>query len=248
MGTSDTWRDRIAFVLIAPTEPGNIGAAARALKNMGFGRLKLVRPADHLGPEARSMACGAKGLLLKAPVYQTLDEALAGKSLVVGTTRRLGSRRGLILDVREGTKRIRQAAVKNEIAILFGNEHTGLTNRDIESCGFLLTIPSAAALPSLNLAQSVMLVAYELGRPAPGRLSAPRGWPRLAAKKDLRVLEKKIDHLLDILEYGPEGDRDLRRDIRRNLGRLFGRAGLTPWELRMLLGLCRRVEDRLKEP
>jgi TrmH family RNA methyltransferase len=242
-----TWTDHVHFVLVEPTEPGNIGAAARALKNMGFRRLELVNPVAHLTPEAKSMACGAKDLLVKALVYSNLESALAGKSLVVGTTRRLGGKRGLILTLREAGGKILQAAQTNRIAILFGNEHSGLTNRETDCCSFLLTIPSSTSFPSLNLAQSVMLVAYELSSPA-NRGPAPAAtWPKLVGTQDRRRLEQRIETVLRLLEYRPKGDRDLSADIRRSLGRLLGRAGLTPWELNMLLGLCRRVEARLKK-
>ncbi len=242
-----TWTDNVHFVLVEPTEPGNIGAAARALKNMGFRRLELVNPVPHLTAEAKSMACGAKDLLVKAPIYPNLESAIAGKSLLVGSTRRLGSKRGLILNLREAAGKIRQAAQANRVAVLFGNEHSGLTNRETDRCGFLLTIPSSPAFPSLNLAQSVMLVAYELSSSAGGRAADGAAWPKLVGDQDRRRLERRIKIVLRLLEYRPKGDRDLEADIQRSLERLFGRAGLTPWELNMLLGLCRRVEDRMKK-
>jgi len=242
-----TWPDKVHFILVEPTEPGNIGAAVRAIKNMGFRRLELVNPVPFNTDEAKWMACGAKALLEKAPVYATLESAIAKKSLVVGTTRRLGSKRGLILDLREAAGKIRQAAQSSRVAILFGNEHSGLTNRQTDQCAFLLTIPSSPVFPSLNLAQSVMLVAYELSSPASGRPVSGPAWPELVRDQDRRRLDRAIEAALRHLEYRPEGDRDLEADIRRSLGRLFRRAGLTPWELNMLLGLCRRVKERLKK-
>lgn len=236
------WPANIFFVLVEPTEPGNIGAAARALKNMGFHRLELVNPVDYLSHEAKSMACQAKDVLEKATVYSTFEQAISGKSLVVGTTRRLGSKRGLILPLPEGTERIAKAAVKNEVAVLFGNEHYGLTNREIDECGFLLTIPSNTEFPSLNLAQSVMLVAYELSR----QLFKPE-FPKAVNNKELQELYKRIRTTLRLLKYQPEGDKDLEAGIMRHLKRLFGRAGLTPWELNMLHGLCRQVEQNLEK-
>lgn len=104
------WKDRIAFVLVEPTESGNIGAAARALKNMGFRRLELVKPADPHSPVAKAMACGAKDILERAPVHATFEEAIAGASLVVGMTRRRGRRRGLFLPLKDGAERIVRAA------------------------------------------------------------------------------------------------------------------------------------------
>ena len=97
-------KENISFVLIGPTEPGNIGAAARAIKNMGFRRLELVAPVPYLTGEARAMACQAKDVLERAKIYRTFRSAIARKSLIVGTTRRLGSRRGMVMDVRQAAR------------------------------------------------------------------------------------------------------------------------------------------------
>jgi TrmH family RNA methyltransferase len=235
-------RDNISFVLVAPTEPGNIGAAARAIKNMGFRRLELVSPVPYLTEEAKAMACQAKDVLEQAKVYRTLRSAIAGKSLVAGTTRRLGSRRGLILDVREAARRIAAAAASNRVAVLFGNEHSGLTNRELDQCGLVLTIPSDPAFPSLNLAQSVMIVAYELSR-----VRARERTPPLAANREMRRLFRRIPKALKSLGYARAGDKDLPTEITRHLRKLFGRSGLTNWELSMLLGLCTQVERKFRE-
>jgi TrmH family RNA methyltransferase len=237
-----TWKNNVHFILVGPTEPGNIGAAARAIKNMGFHRLELVGPVPYLTDEARSMACHAKDVLKAARVYKTLPPAIAGKSLVAGTTRRLGGKRGLILDVRAGAPRIRKAAVANKVAVLFGNEHTGLSSQELDQCGLVLTIPSVPAFPSLNLAQSVMILAYELSR-----LETKTKPPLLVEKKELQGLYRRFPRTLQLLGYGRKGDKDLKAEIARNLRRLLGRGGLTEWELNMLLGLCTRVERELRQ-
>ncbi len=238
----ETWKDNVHFILIGPTEPGNIGAAARAIKNMGFLRLELVDPVPYLTDEAKAMACHAKDVLKTARLYTTFPRAIAGKSLVAGTTRRLGEKRGLILDVRRGASRIRKAAAKNKVAILFGNEHNGLTSQELNRCGLVLTIPSAPAFPSLNLAQSVMITAYELSR-----LEARPQSPGLVENRELRKLYRRFPRTLQLLGYGRKGDKDLKGEIVRNLERLIGRAGLTEWELNMLLGLCTRIERELRQ-
>ncbi len=234
------WADNVSFILVAPTEPGNIGAAARAIKNMGFRNLELVKPVTYKTAEARAMACGGADVLERARVYPTLVGALEDKTLVVGTTRRRGSRRGLILPVAAAAAKIAKAAAGNKVAILFGNEHNGLTNREIEACGLLATIPSNPGAPSLNLAQSVMLAAYELSRAAPAAAAAPP----LVGNREVRELMKRVRETLDVLGYGKKGDRDLRADILLNIRRLVGRAGLTAWELGMIHGLCRRIRER----
>jgi TrmH family RNA methyltransferase len=234
------WLENVSFILVGPTEPGNIGAAARAIKNMGFRRLELVAPVPYQTEEARAMACQAKDILDQARVFRSFKTAIAGKSLIVGTTRRLGSRRGIIMDVGEAVRRIAGVAVSNKVAILFGNEHNGLTNQELEECGLILTISSDPAFPSLNLAQSVMIVAYELSRVG----SKARPLP-LVENRDVQRLFQRLPLTLKSLGYARVGDKDLRAEIARNLKRLIARSGLTKWELNMLLGLSTQVENRL---
>jgi TrmH family RNA methyltransferase len=234
------WSENISFVLVGPTEPGNIGAAARAIGNMGFRKLELVAPVPYLTEEAKAMACRAEDILERAKVYRTFRSAIAGKSLVVGTTRRVGSRRGMIVDVRPAARRIVEAAQSNRVGILFGNEHNGLTNRELEECGLVLTIPSDPTFPSLNLAQSVMIVAYELSRVGSKAHSLP-----LVENREVQRLFRRLPKILKSLGYGPAGDKDLAAEITRQSKRLLGRSGLTEWELNMLLGLCTRVERKL---
>ena len=236
-------KDRISFILVRPTEPGNIGAAARAIKNMGFQRLELVSPVPFLTEESKAMACQARDVLERAKIYKTLRAAIAGKSLIVGTTRRLGSRRGLIMDVRQAARRVAAASASNRVAVLFGNEHSGLTNRDLDECGLVLTIPSSLEFPSLNLAQSVMIAAYELDR-AGTREKAPP----LLENREVRGLFRRIPKTLRSLGYSRAGDKDLPAEITRHLQKLLGRSGLTEWELNMILGLCTQVERKVKAP
>ena len=159
-----SWKDNISFILVEPKEPGNIGASARAMKNMGFKNLELVKPADHLAAMAKQMACQGIDVLENAKVYSNLGVALRDKQFIIGTTRRAGRTRGMIVPIKESIRKIITAARKNKIAILFGRERNGLTNHEVAQCGFMITIPSDPSSPSLNLAQSVLLVAYELGQ------------------------------------------------------------------------------------
>jgi TrmH family RNA methyltransferase len=237
-----SWKDNISFILVEPGEPGNIGAAARALKNMGFRHLELVKPGEFLTEEAKSMACNAGDILRKAKVWPHLGEALREKSLVIGTTRRRGRQRGVIIPLEDGMKRITSAAKQNKVGIFFGRERNGLTNSEIEKCSFLMTIPSDSSSPSLNLAQSVMLIAYELGRKSYKAAS-----PVLVKQGELDDLYKHIQDTLCLLDYIPRGSRDIEKKIMTNLKHLLGRAGLTEWELKMIRGICRQIEKKIKE-
>ncbi len=234
------WKDNISFVLIEPKEPGNIGASARAIKNMGFRRLELVGKGDIINDESRWMACSAIDVLERVKVFKDLKSAIAEKKLIVGTTRRIGKRRGLIVPVIEGARFIRNAAVNNRVAILFGREDKGLFNEEVEECGILITIPTDKSSPSLNLAQAVLLIAYELNRGIETEVM-----PALVRHEELQVLYNRIEKTLKALEYIPRGNRDLERKIMRNLKHLIGRAGLTDWELRMLHGICSQVEKKI---
>jgi TrmH family RNA methyltransferase len=235
-----SWKDNVSFILVEPGEPGNIGAAARALKNMGFRGLELINPCEFRPEKAKSMACNAGDLLMKARIYPDLSDAVREKSLVIGTTRRRGRQRGLIIAIEDGVKRIMTTAKRNRVCILFGREKNGLTNREVEACSFLMTIPSDSSSPSLNLAQSVMLVAYELGR-----RTYETAFPALVKQGELDDLYKHIHATLRILEYIPRGSRDIEKKIMINLKHLLGRSGLTEWELKMLHGICGQIEKRI---
>ncbi len=234
------WKVNVCFVLLEPKEPGNIGASARAMKNMGFRNLELVKPGRFLTEEARCMACNAVDLLENAVVHLSFEDSLKDKDVIVGTTRRLGRRRGVILPMKEGVRKIIAASKKNRVAILFGREDKGLSNKEVEECGFLITIPSDPSSPSLNLAQSLLLVAYELSQGTYRTVA-----PRFAGREEIEKLHEHLRAILKLLDYIPRGNRDLEERIMRNLKHLIGRAGLADWELRMLRGICSQVERKM---
>ncbi len=237
------WMENIHFVLVNPREPGNIGASARAIKNMGFSNLELVNPPENfIEGHDFWLACHATDLLKEARVYNTLQEALQEKALVVGTSRRTGKKRGLIYPVQEAVELIRRTAEKNRVAILFGREDRGLTNEEVEECGFLIYIPTSEEAPSLNLAQAVLIVAYELSK---AELKAEL--PELVPYKELQALFGHIRKTLKLLDYIPRGDKDLEARIMRNLKHLLGRSGLAPWEVRMLHGICSQIERKISK-
>jgi TrmH family RNA methyltransferase len=237
-----SWKDNISFILVEPREPGNVGASARALKNMGFNNLELVNPGNFLTEEARQMACNAADILEKAKIYSKFKDALKDKNLIIGTTRRLGRQRGLLTPLKESIKRIIISAKRNNVAILFGRERNGLNNHEVEKCDFLVTIPADPSFPSLNLAQSVLIAAYELCRK-----TYKTELPLFVNHDEREKLYEHIRNTLKLLEYVPRGDRDIDAKIMKNIKQIVGRAGLTEWELGMLHGICTQVERRLKE-
>lgn len=243
------WKENIYFVLVEPKESGNIGASARAIKNMGFKNLCLVKPPAVITDEARWLACNALDVLESAKIYDNLKDAIMGKSIVVGTTRRKGRRRGVIIPVEQGVNGLFDIARNNKVAILFGRENRGLFNEEVEECGFLITIPTSKEQPSLNLAQAVLIVAYELSKAeyAGGKGQGAVGERQeMVNHKEIASLHERISKTLKLLEYIPKGDRNLEKKIMQNLKHFIGRAGLTEWELKMLHGICSQIEKKIK--
>lgn len=243
------WKKNVHFVLVEPRESGNIGASARAIKNMGFRKLSLVSPPDPLGEEARWFACKALDVLDAAVRYDSLPDAVADVSIVVATARRTGRARGLIVPVDEGARRIAEIARTSRVAVLFGREDRGLYTEEVEQCGFSMHISAHQDQPSLNLSQAVLVVAYELAKACRATESRPdetkaRG-AVLVQQKELTFLFERMTAALRLLEYLPRGDRNLERKIMLNLKYFIGRAGLTDWELNMLHGICTKVEQMI---
>jgi tRNA/rRNA methyltransferase len=149
------------FILVKPAVPGNVGAAARAIKTMGYTGLRLVSPCDHLGPQARMMAHASQEILERAEVFERLQQAIADLDMTVATTAKTREARVEYLMASEIPAMIRSkgASVKS-IGLVFGGEESGLTNDEIRMCDLVSSIPMKQTYPSLNLGQSVMVYAY----------------------------------------------------------------------------------------
>jgi len=251
----NAWKQNIFFVLVEPREPGNIGASARAIKNMGFRNLCLVKPPPEMSGEGRWFARNAHDVLDSAEVYDAVEEVIKDKAVIVGTTRREGKRRGVILPVEQGTARIRNVAANNKVAILFGREAEGLNNDEVDQCGFLLKIKSSRIQPSLNLSHAVLIIAYELSKhgreidDTSGRSGKKYDNSTLIedlkAHEEITPLYERISRVLELLEYIPRGDRNLMKNIIVNLKHFIGRAGMTEKELNMIQGLCTQIEKKV---
>lgn len=232
--------DNFAFVLFKPKSPGNIGAAARALKNMGLRDLRLVsgtgsQPA--VGASAETMAVHGRDVLAAATVYPELDSALADRTVVVGTTARAGPYRGEARPIREVADELSALSRANRIALVFGPEDCGLTNKELKSCQRLITIPTAPAYPSLNLAQAVMIVAYELMLAADAAREIPleRQWAQIP---EVSAMLARMANALVAIGFLPEDNPD---HIMFALRAILGRAGLRPRELDIFNGIARQI-------
>ena len=154
--------DSVRVILVRPTHPGNIGAAARAMANMGLENLYLVGPRTFPSPEALARAAGAEWLLSTARVCETLDEAVAECGLVIGSSARHRTVRWPVLEPESAMALAYRASQKGNVALVFGQEASGLTNEELERCQVHVRIPVNPAFPSVNLAAAVIVLAYEL--------------------------------------------------------------------------------------
>ena len=238
------WKNNLSFVLIETLEGGNIGAAARALKNLGFSNLELVNPGKFPSDEAGWFAHGAEDILTRTKVYSDLNIALKNKSVIIGTSRRAGKKRGLVYPVREAAERIRTLSEKNRVALLFGREDRGLTNDETDECSFMVSIPASAEHPSFNLAQAVLITEYELSYIN----DAFRPSPAVISHKELLNLFQRLQHVMLMAGYRPKGIRDDHKEIMADLKRIISRAGITEREARMLHGIISQIENSLVIP
>jgi TrmH family RNA methyltransferase len=229
--------DNFAFILVRPLQAGNVGATARALKNMGLGDLRLIAPVATTGPAAAAMAVHAEDVLRAARRYDDLPGAIADCTLVVGTTCRQGLYRAGALTVREAAARLAAEAANNRVAVLFGPEDTGLVNRELELCQRLLTIPTAPEYPSLNLAQAVMVVAYELMMAAGVARELPPAEPYAPAAA-VEAMMQRMSRALVAIGFLPA---DNPEHIMFALRAIFGRSGLSARELDILSGIARQI-------
>ncbi len=241
----------VRIVLVETSHPGNIGAAARALKNMSLDELILVRPKQFPDPEASARASGATDVLEHARVEPDLAAALRGCGLVLATTSRPRDQYFRIFDVHAAARRLVRAAAAAPVAVLFGSERAGLTNEELKSAHALLRIPANPLYPSLNLAMAVQIVAYEILRaredlaagPAAGPASAPAA--RTEAPAAPEAMEGFYVHLEEVLEQ--IGFRDRTQNgthLMKRIRRLFQRAEPDANEVNILRGILTAVQQR----
>ena len=234
----------IRIVLVAPSHPGNIGAAARAMKNMGLGELVLVRPREFPHPEATARASGADDVLAGARIVASLAEALGGCGFVAATTSRERDQYFRVVDVREAAARIVTEVGRSPVAVVFGAERTGLTNEELEAAHVLIRIPANPAYPSLNLAMSVQVVAYELWR-ARGAAAAPASAPPAAPLATGAELELLYAHFAQVLEDIEFRDRTQSgTHLMSRIRRFLQRAELDHNEVNILRGILTAVQGR----
>jgi tRNA/rRNA methyltransferase len=227
----------VAIILVEPQNPGNVGMVCRAMKNMGLSQLRLVNPCQTDHPEALKFAVSARDLLESATCFSSLREALADSPFSVATTRRHGKYRQEIFTPEEIAAKIRGAEGVGGVALVFGREDSGLTTDEVALCRWHATIPTAGDFGSLNLAQSVLIFAYELFRAAGGTVHRQERAPAPAC--DLETLYDHMERsLLHIGFLNPQNPGHIMRSLRR----IFARAELDSREVAVLRGMMAQID------
>ena len=225
--------DRVRVILSHTTHPGNIGAAARAMKTMGLKHLYLINPRHFPDPQADAMAAGADDLLRDAVVCATLDEALQGCVFVAGMSARVRDISHEVLSPRQAMPLVAQHAAQGPVALLFGTEMSGLTNEELARCQVMVRIPVNPEYTSLNLAAAVQLVSYELRLAADlGESGAPELQP--ASAEHLEGFFSQLEQTLVEIEFL---DGKHHTKLMQKLRRLYARARLEQEEINILRGI-----------
>lgn len=235
--------DRIRVVLSHPSHPGNIGGAARAMKTMGLSRLVLVNPASFPDPVADARASGAGDILASAQVVGSLREGLSGTVMAAALTARRRELTLPVADARAAAGQVVEWAAQGEVALVFGNETSGLSNDEVALCQLPVTIPTNAEFSSLNLAAAVQILCYELRLAAGAQLAPPMGESVAATFDEVERFHAHLEKVMvDVEFFDPANPRRLLPRLRR----LFGRSRLEKEEVAILRGLLTAVERKTK--
>lgn len=234
--------DQIRIVLVGTTHPGNIGSAARAMKTMGLSELYLVTPEKFPHPKAQEMASNASELVDQAIVVESVDEAVADCTLVIGASARMRAIPWPLLTPRDMAAEIQKQPVNTKTAILFGREHSGLTNEELQRCHLHVNIPANPDYSSLNIAAAVQVITYELRLASLNYASIQEEWDyRLATAEEMEKFYQHLEKVLIEVEFlKPSAPRKLMTRLRR----FFYRARPDVMEMNILRGFLTAVENK----
>ena len=232
----------LRIVLVDTSHPGNIGAVARAMKNMALSRLILVRPKLFPHDEASARAAGADDVLAGAQVVGTIAAAVADCGFIAATTSRERDQNFRVLDVHEAAQRLTAEAARGPAALLFGAERTGLTNEELAQAHVLLRIPANPLYPSLNLAMAVQLAAYEIYRARGAQYRQPVAEVPLASAADMARLYEHLEQVLAEVEFH---DRTTSgTNLMQRIRRFVQRAELDQNEANIVRGFLTHVQRK----
>ena len=239
--------EAVKFILVGTTHPGNIGAAARAMKNMGIKQLGLVAPKQFPDEKAFYRAKAATDILENAQVHETLIEAVSGFQLVIGTSARNRKIPWPIMSPREAAQEIlSNYKGANKIAVVFGREDRGLTNKELGLCNLHVHIPSSDEYSSLNLSQAIQIIAYEIRLKAlstEGK-SKKQEWDGPLAEN--AEIERLIEHFDDLMQEVEFYDIDNPRQLLTRVRRFFRRSKIDHIEANIFRGVFAAIQKKLK--
>lgn len=228
----------IEIIIMEPSISGNIGAIARVMKNFGFSELVLINPkCDHLSQESRNRAKHANDLLKKTRVEK--KSYLDKLDYLIGTTSVLGTDYNIPrspISPEELAAKLAKIK-KSNIGILFGRESSGLTNKEIQKCDFIVTIPTPKGYPALNISHSMAIVLYEIFKRLDKKTTVSHITP--SSKKEKEIILKYIDEILDSMEFATKEKKETQRIVWK---RIIGKALLTRREAFAMLGFLRKVK------
>jgi tRNA/rRNA methyltransferase len=229
--------NNVSVVLVETLQPGNIGSAARAMKNMGLHQLKLVSPCSICDEACQKMAVGAYDLVEGAEICDNLQMALAGESVVVGTTSARGrSDKVHLYSPREIAPLIWEYAMSQKVSLVFGPERRGLSDKELALCQYLVSIPASIDFPTLNLAQAVLVLAYEIAN-----VQSVNRRPRqpIATESDRQQMFQHMEKTLIQIGFLSQSNPG---HIMRSIRRLLGEANLTERDIQILRGIMSQME------
>ena len=239
--------DKVRIVMVDTTEPGNIGAAARAMKNMSLSRLFLVNPNKYPSAAATARASGADDVLSNAVVCSSLEEALEGVHLVIGASARQRNIKWKQMDVLDTCKEIQKTLAKSrqQVAVIFGTENSGLTNKELDLCHILMTIPGNPDYFSLNVASAIQVFAYQYFV-SNIQVDFESSENELASFEELEGFYVHLEQVLDHIDYFDENRP--KSLLMRRLRRLFGRSYPEKEEVSILRGILKGIKPYNKKP
>jgi tRNA (cytidine32/uridine32-2'-O)-methyltransferase len=242
-------RPHIKIVLVNTSHPGNIGATARAMKNMGLSRLALVNPVEFPSGVAVGRAASALDVLEQAEVVNTLGEAIADCALVIGSSARSRSLPWPMLTPEQSAAKLVKESQSAPVALVFGREDSGLNNEELQLCHFHVQIPASPEYSSLNLAAAVMVLCYEIRRAVLRNEDADdkaedEYWDQERAT--VEQVEYFYEHLERVLVEIDFHDPDNPRQLMQRMRRLFGRVRIDAMEMNILRGILTNIEHKIK--
>lgn len=232
--------NNVRIVLSHTSHPGNIGAAARAMKTMGLHSLYLVQPRQFPDNEATARATGASDVLDRAKVCESLDDALNGTVLAVAVSARRRDLSHKVLTPRQAAILLLEHAGTQQVALVFGNETSGLSNAEVSKCQFQTSIPTNPEFTSLNLAAAVQVLAYELCVSLPETAIQVEKIRPLASFEDVEIFYRRLEEMLIETEFLDPGEP---KRLMQRIRRLFARTCLEPEELAILHGILTAIKN-----